>query len=57
VRLSGICLNFDDPLQHETDSDRLNAAAEPHLNRAAPGGNRSQWGDPMPAHFINYATP
>jgi hypothetical protein len=50
-------LNFDDPLQHQTDSDRLNAAAEPHLNRAAPGGNRSQWGDPMPAHFINYATP
>ncbi|HLI20553.1 MAG TPA: VOC family protein [Stellaceae bacterium] len=43
--------------EHMTDSDRLNAAAEPHLNRAAPGGNRSQWGDSMPAHFINYATP
>lgn len=43
--------------EHMTDSDRLNAAAAPHLNRAAPGGNRSQWGDAMPAHFINYATP
>jgi len=43
--------------EHMTDSDRLNAAATPHLNRAAPGGNRSQWGDSMPAHFINYATP
>ena len=40
-----------------TDSDRLNASAEPHLNRAASGGNRSQWGDAMPPHFINYATP
>lgn len=43
--------------EHMTDSDRLNALAEPHLNRAAPGGNRSQWGDAMPQHFINYATP
>lgn len=43
--------------EHMTDSDRLNAGAPPHLNRAAPGGNRSQWGDAMPAHFINYATP
>lgn len=43
--------------EHMTDSDRLNASAAPHLNRTAPGGNRSQWGDAMPAHFINYATP
>lgn len=43
--------------EHMTDSDRLNAAAAPNLNRAAPGGNRSQWGDSMPPHFINYATP
>jgi hypothetical protein len=25
--------------------------------RDAPGGNRSQWGDSIPPHFINYATP
>jgi catechol 2,3-dioxygenase-like lactoylglutathione lyase family enzyme len=43
--------------EHMTDSDRLNASAAPNLNRAAPGGNRSQWGGAMPAHFINYATP
>ncbi|HEY3920116.1 MAG TPA: VOC family protein [Stellaceae bacterium] len=43
--------------EHMTDSDMLNAAAVPNLNRAAPGANRSQWGDAMPAHFINYATP
>jgi catechol 2,3-dioxygenase-like lactoylglutathione lyase family enzyme len=43
--------------EHMTDSDRLNASAIPNLNRAAPGGNRSQWGDAMPAHFINYVTP
>jgi catechol 2,3-dioxygenase-like lactoylglutathione lyase family enzyme len=42
--------------EHMTDSDMLNASAAPNLNRAAPGGNRSQWGDSMPAHFINYAT-
>jgi catechol 2,3-dioxygenase-like lactoylglutathione lyase family enzyme len=43
--------------EHMTDSDMLNASAAPNLNRAAPGGSRSQWGDSMPAHFINYATP
>jgi catechol 2,3-dioxygenase-like lactoylglutathione lyase family enzyme len=43
--------------EHMTDSDMLNVRAAPNLNEAAPGGNRSQWGDAMPAHFINYATP
>ena len=43
--------------EHMTDSDMLNNSARPTLNPAAPGGNRSQWGDSMPSHFINYATP
>ncbi len=42
--------------EHWADTDVLNASARPGLNEAGAAIN-GPWGEPIPSHFLGYATP